>query len=508
MTFTNISLTLYFLSDDLDAGQSRTQVINGQYIVKDSVTIKKQLLNGLKPSSNQVTLQLEKSCSSIESIIKTDGDIKAVLKDGNTFVFTGYLSTNLSWTVTQNGQQALSVTIEDIGTRLLSKTFIDSGYHLFNCTAHNAISAVCNKAGVYVSAEYFHIETQITKVVDSSAKCQDIITQILYELGYVYYFDNLGELRVFKVDCTSTDNLPVYDKDSLYVVSDKAISLSKKIRTYKSARVEYTALATVQDYLIYRNTTDSDDSHPYCNLELEGGQYFDGTEIYSDQEWQEETEDVFREDALIEACNASSETDIIGSNNIVSVSDVRQDFTADDSTVTSTITGAGGPYIKILAHNRDIDTHHITKLDAYATVIYEKSTNIVRTDSIALTSDDSDTRLDETLEYVHTQAQAQNHANLLGQYNRYCNSQYTFYSKQLIALGSIIKLHDNIFSGLKVNVMVIASSQSDSTDIVTYTAIGISVFDLTEKMYGTEKKTKEISPLRKAQEENRHMRLQ
>jgi hypothetical protein len=97
--------------------------------------------------------------------------------------------------------------------------------------------------------------------VDGSATCGELLDQLVYELGHVHYFDALGHLRLFKVDCTSTENLPTLDKDDLVVVGGKAITLSKKIRQYKSARVSFTRLGTAGDYLVYRNTTGRGDGH-------------------------------------------------------------------------------------------------------------------------------------------------------------------------------------------------------------------------------------------------------
>ena len=104
-----------------------------------------------------------------------------------------------------------------------------------------------------------------------------------------------------------TENAPTYDKEKLRMVDRKVVSLSKKLRTYSGARVAYTELASADNYLVYRNTTGQDSEHPYCNLELQAGEYFDGTEIYTAQEWSEAQADTFREPALIGAVNAASD---------------------------------------------------------------------------------------------------------------------------------------------------------------------------------------------------------
>ena len=483
MIIENPTLTLTFVSNDLEAGHQSTQVINDNSIIRGSITFAYQLLNGLKSSSNQVSLQLEKDCASIEDIIATEGDIKAVLADGENLLFTGYLSTNYSWRVTQTGKQALGITLEDVGTRLLGKAFIPSGNHLFNCTASAAIGAICASAGISVSESCLTIDDMVTKTVDSSLSCKDILDKMLYELNRVYFFDAAGKLCLFNIDCTTTEGIPTLDKEDLYVVGGKAISLSKKIRQYKSARVSFTRLGTTSNYLIYRNTSGRDEGHPYCYMKLEAGEHFDGSEIFSPAEWDDAQSDTFREPALIQSCNANSEITLVGSNEIIALSNVTVEFTAQSGSVTCSITEAGGPYIKIEVHNSGSLPYYITRMDAYADIIYTKDTHIIRTGDIAITGDASDNLLSEELEFVHTQELASAHANLLSQYHRYSNAVYSFYAKQDITPGTIIRLVDNAFSGLEVTVLVTAKTYTDGREVIQYTALGISVFDLTAETY-------------------------
>ncbi len=478
MNINNPSLVLNFLGEDLPSGHSTSQTISSRYIVNNSIKFHYQLMNGLKSSSNQVALELSKDCPATEDIISTDGDVEVILQDESTPLFSGFLSTNFSWTLAQSGEQVLKITLEDKSVRLLSKPFIESGYHLFNCSASNAIQAICVAAGLTVSSAAISITDEITKVVDSSVSCKDILDQMLYELGYVYYCDSLGELRFFKIDCASVEGIPVLDKTKLYTSGGTAIKLSKKIRQYRSVRIGFTELGTADNYLVYRNTTGQDDSHPFCNLGLAPGEHFDGLEIYTAAQWAEETADEFREDALVEACNAESETAIVGSNKIISVSNVARDATKG-SDITVDIDAAGGPYIRILAHNRGSETEAITRLDAYASILYEKSNNIVRT---GISGNTTDSLYSEDLSYVHSRTLATRFANLLCQYHAYSNSQYTFYSAEDLSCGDIVNLRDNLHSGLNVNVLIFAKKVTYG-DVNEYTAIGISVFDLNRDVF-------------------------
>ena len=477
------SLTLTFLGGDLEAGHSLVQTIGEQHIARRSITFHQQLLSGLKSASNQVDLLLDKACPASEDIIATEGDVKAVLADGTETLFTGYLSTSYNWMLTDSGKQALAITIEDTGTRLLGKAFIESGRHLFYCTASEAIEAICTRAGITVSPDCISLTSPVTRGVDGSVTCGELLDQLVYELGCVYFFDELGHLRLFKMDCTSTENLPTLDKDDLVVVGGKAITLSKKIRQYKSARVSFTRLGTAGDYLVYRNTTGRGDGHPYCYLKLEGGAHFDGSEIYTQGEWTEAQTDSFRTPALIEACNAASEIDIVGSSDIIAVSHVRTEITAESGYITASIAEAGGPYLQVAAHNNGTLAYHITRLDAYADIIYVRDTNIVRTADSVYEGESSDNLLSEELSFVHERTLAQEHANLLGQFHRHAGSQYTFFSAVDLRCGSLVRLIDDAFSGLNVSALVTARTFTDESAVYRYEAVGISAFDLSAPAY-------------------------
>ncbi len=479
----NPQLTLTFLGGDLEVTHPTVQTIGEEHIARRSITFHQQLLSGLKSSSNQVDLLLDRTCPAIEDIIATEGDVKAVLTDGTGTLFTGYLSTSYSWTLTDRGTQALAITIEDTGTRLLGKAFVESGRHLFHCPAGEAVGAICARAGITVSPSCIFLTPTVTRSVDGSITCRELLDQLVYELGCVYFFDELGKLRLFKVDCTSTEALPSLAKDKLVVVGGRAITLGKKIRQYKSARVSFTRLGTASDYLVYRHTSGRGDGHPYCYLKLEGGSHFDGSEIYTEAEWTEAQADSFRTPALIEACNAASEIDIVGSGRIIAAANVRTEFTAESGYITANIAAAGGPYLEVAAHNNGTLAYHVTRLDAHADIIFERDVNVVRTADAQLAAETSDNVIGEELSFVHERTLAQEHANLLGQYHRHAGSSYGFFSAVDLPCGSLVRLVDDAFSGLNVAVLITARTFTDESAVIAYEAVGISAFDLSAPAY-------------------------
>ena len=106
MKLTEPSLVLTFLGNDLEPGHSTTQTIDYSWLVNRSAELSRQLLNGLKSSSDQVGITLFRKCPSVEDIIATEGNIKVQVYDDTTLKFTGFLSTNYQWTLTDHGEQA------------------------------------------------------------------------------------------------------------------------------------------------------------------------------------------------------------------------------------------------------------------------------------------------------------------------------------------------------------------------------------------------------------------
>ena len=481
MKLTDPSLILEFLGNDLEPGHSTTQTLGDTELVRGSFQFKEQRLNGLKSSSDQVTLQIRARCSSTEDIIATDGDIKAVLKDGDTPLFTGYVSTRFSWSVTANGEQAINITLESVGTRLFDNAFIETGKHFFDCSASAAIYTVLAPLGISIrSGDERLVLQNVKKVVEAGETCRQILDQLLYECNAVYYFNAVGEFCIWQITADTT-GAQTYDSDNLMMVGKKVVSLSKQLRTYKGARVAYDELAQASNYLIYRNTTGQGSGVPYCNLVLAPGYYWDGAEMFTPAEWSAATADTFREPTLIGAVNAASESSIVGSGEIVNISNLTQRVDKN-AAITFSAEIVGGPYFKMLAHNTSGSySAAITRLDLSADITYVKSHGVIRTQIDG--SSDNKTTLEEELSWIHDKDNASLHANLLAQYHKSAGAAYTFYTKENIVLGSVIKIHDNVYSGLNVYVLVTARQSTDKDDVYTYTAVGISSFDLSEQAY-------------------------
>ena len=467
----NPSLILTFTANDLEAGHESVQTVTGDDLLTRSISIEHRLLDGLKPSSDKAQLSIRKGAAVAEDIIRTEGDIHAVLMDGMETLFTGYVSTNFSWSVTDYGEETLSITLEDVGTRLLEKSFIAEGFHLFQCEAYRAVEAIAERAGITISPDSQRPTAAVVRSVEGDESCKELLNELLYELGYVYAFDEHGEMYLHKVSVTTLSGIPTVDSSSLVSVGGTAVSLKKKIRHYRTARISFQRLGEADDYLVYRDTTGQGDGHPYCYHELDGGEHFDGTENYTP------SSDETRTPAYIEAINAASETEIVGSREIVAVTGIRTVFTAASGSINASCELAGGKYIKVHAANTGRTPAYLTRLDAYGSILYVKDENAVIASGGALTEDEGST-LKEEMSWLHDGESAKAHANLLASYHRNAGSEYTFTSFLDLAPGSVVHLEDDVFTGLSVNVLIVSKVTTDESDVYQYGAVGVSIFNL------------------------------
>ena len=475
MTYENPKLVLTFLGDDLEEGHSTVQTIDDSWIVNRSIIPSLQHLNGLKSSSDQYSITLFRRCPSVEDIIATEGNIKAKLYVGETVKFTGFISTSYSWAVTDHGEQALVLTIESIGTRLFSQPFLETGYYFFDCPASAAVYNLINPLGLTIrQGDERKIVQPVRREAEAGKTVRDLIDSLFYECNAIYWFNADGELCIEKINADTTSALLV-DSSHLFHLRGAAISLSKALRTYKGARVRYTDTGTADNYLVYRNTSGQDQRYPYCHLKLGAGEWYDGAEIYTDQEWTAATADQFREPTLISAVNAGSESSIVGSGNIIAISNAAQNVVCE-SGITVSIESVGGKWFKITAHNTTNADKYITRMDLYASIVYEKNHGVIRTqiDGPA----DGKSLLEEELSWIHDKDNAQKHANLLAQYHKSCGAVYTFYSDLSLTLGSVIELNDDVFSGLDVFVLVYAAKGLTDSELIEYKAVGVSTFNL------------------------------
>ena len=451
MNISNPSLVLTYTADN------STATIGNQYILKDSIQFTQQMLNGIESSSSSVQISLDRNCPEIANILNAESDIKAVLRDGSTVLWTGYLSDGFSWVVNKSGTSSLKLKIEDAGSKLLEKPFIrgERAQYLDN-TGSAIIETICSAAGITVSSSVPTIITPVKRVVKEGEKCKDLLRSLCFELGFVYYFEADGKLNLKKIDCTSVSGIPVLDKDDLYVEGDKGLQLEKKVRQYKSASLSFKEYTTKTGVLVYKAISGQTDGYPDCKIQLEAGDKYPGPEISS---------------SVYDAKDLESGAEVVYLTNVVGEIGWK-----DGGAGTATIVKQNGAIsIGVLVTCTTSGT--LSKLQATGDIVIA-SANSEASQGEVLSSDESDNCYTRDLQWIHRSTDAEPIANMVVDFFKYCNRQFSFRTKTDLACGSLVNVTDNLFSSLSVNLLIYAKEYSDKTDVITYKAYSVSPFSL------------------------------
>ena len=459
MKYNSPKLTLTFKN-------GATYEISDSYLIKDSISISSTLMKDLRPSSSRCSLRVSRDYPNIEQIIGYNDTIKATLKDGDSYIFTGYLSSKFNYRVTEHGAQVVDFTIEDIGTRALEVMFSPSNGNgkLVNGKSDTIISSILNTAGITEATNSVKPSVDIVKNIEPSTTCKQALDDIMFECGYVYTFNEMGQ---FVSKSISTDSTPVktINSENLYSNGSDAISVSKSAIQYKQSRIKYETLATKNNTLVYQDISGRDEGHPYANIELQGG-YAYPSQLPIDNHTTEEL------------TSYTDATDLEQGFKIYYIDNVQGSMIwTGGSGVSYNIEKSAPTQLSVLVKNEGASATRITRLEAKADVCYVKSTDVIVS---------GDTDVDEKIfeyecSYIHDKTNASRLASLISQYYTNSNINYSFYTDEDIELGSVIQLTDNVHSGL--NASVIVTSKSITKDnVYAYGGVSLTPFDLSAEV--------------------------
>ena len=459
MKYENPTLTLLF-------NNGATYTVTNEYLIKDSISISSTLMKDLRPSSSRCSLRVSRDYPNIEQIIGYNDTIKATLKDGDSYIFTGYLSSKFNYRVTEHGAQVVDFTIEDIGTRALEVMFSPSNGNgkLVNGKSDVIISSILTTAGIIEATNSVKPSVDIVKNIEPSTTCKQALDDIMFECGYVYTFNEMGQFVSKPISTTSTP-VKTINSENLYSNGSDAISVSKSAIQYKQSRIKYETLATKNNTLVYQDISGRDEGHPYANIEVQGGYAYPSQLTVDDH-------------TIEELTSYTDATDLEQGFKIYYIDNVQGSMVwTGGSNISYNINKSAPTQLSVLVKNEGASATRITRLEAKADVCYVKSTDVI----ISGNTDVDEKIFEYECSYIHDKTNASRLANLISQYYTNSNINYSFYTDEDIELGSVIQLTDNVHSGL--NASVIVTSKSITKDnVYAYGGVSLTPFDLSAEV--------------------------
>lgn len=468
MTIKNFfdSNTLQLLVYKLDGSLFLTFDYND--IIKESIKCTDNLMSSINSGSCSIAISVKDS-EKVDSLLAYNGELKVTLSSNNIVAFKGYLSNKTSLSVNSYGIPSVSLTLEDIGTKLFKKELYPDSLvdHYFTGTLKDFVELIKTQLGglEYSSTEIANETRTISSLISSSSTIETLLKQVCLELGYVYYF-NAGVLTFFKIPTDATSSQTV---SSFAMNGTTAINVSKEIRKYKTCRVQTEVYENASNVLIYRDNSGGSDSGN-CEVEIKGKSHYP---TLSDT----------GEPAQYEA------NDIESGKEIISISNLKPLVKYTGGKVTNTITQNGSKTITVDLYNDSTATAKVTRLECRADVVRVASTEVVKT-SIATESQESDNVYELNCSWIHTKADCETIAKTIGSYFNYCDTKYTFYVRddettyssspfRSGLVGKVITLKEDSISGLDVLVLVTGAVYNTNANYTQYTAVGYSKFNMT-----------------------------
>jgi len=379
---------------------------------------RQKLHKGLKPAISTASFKVV-DITTANKFNTTSADIPCkITKDGSLW-FKGLVRKKYRNNI-KSTLRDFEVEIVDKGIELKKKideSFAYGGYKLSdpNNKSNSLLHQIFYKAG-FEDAElnFFAIDKTIDFFVVERVekkRYDEEIQKLLFEYGYVYYFDESGICNLYDLFPTSITAPTITDAD-LY----EYLNFSKVEHQYEAVRVVYYEHVTKNDILVFVDTSGGDQTNK-CNITLAAGEYYPAN---SDQHATYCTYKVDDYDVLI-VQNATLE--------ITQTGVTTQIFTPLFKRAQLKLYSSGGGTI--------------TKLDIRGDATLIDKNNEIRVLQYVVT--DSDKIEDIKTEYIGAKTDADRLANGIADYYRYSDFMYEFKGEGY-EIGEYYTLSDDIMS--------------------------------------------------------------
>lgn len=531
MRIYNPYLRLTFTEDNSNTKTSSIQL--------DSIQMSEQLLNDdLSSSSNTVQLNLvPDETTLIDDILGTDRDIKAKLYDGDPDepdaipLFTGYVSDSFSWAINQSGEDVFQLRLEDVGSRVLNKSWSNEEDVMVRMTLQNLVTEIATKAGnaftvTWDSSVSSSIKSSLViNRFDGSKTIQDIMDEVCFEFGLVYYFNADGNMVIRTMDITSNASYDIYSTGNhtylLYTENGNAITFSRKARQYSQAKVKFSTLEDSTNEIPIFDVTDT--------VQVQSGHWWDGAD-HSESIYEQTLDDFFQSGKTYytesggvytaatvtvgdpvptspiyyEYAGTLSQVDMVDlekGKDIIYVypSEIHPNLTNQTTSYTynnidyvAAPTGFSNSKWTIRQHSNsgklDVLIDNTQSATSVFYTAFKATGRIIRKISEAnvikaaegLVSN-SDVTFTYEAQWIHDRTLASNLADLLNKWYLYCGMSYTFYSKDSFPLGSMVQVNENLWSETVDKLLLMSRSYTMNgqyTGLYKYTARAVSPFNL------------------------------
>lgn len=376
--------------------------------------------NKLKQADNSARFQCVFTSDLADFLkLNINNDIEVQITEGNTDVFFGYVRKTVSFTKTQVNEP---ISIEVVSPSYLLEKPVPYAKAYLNKTLEEILVDILTAAGVEAVGDCSALSYSpqiITIEKDSDYK--SVITEMLYEYGYVWDFDNSGYFQIY----------PLFDIPEHSAITNTfngvnsldEINITASERVYDSVRASYNNVKEYQDALIFRDTSNSGSEGAGTCL-----QPVDPTKFFLNEKYN-----------YLDADSDKGE--------VVYIDTIRPDVVADSTSISWDARAVEmdpgkdnygkplGKQICFTAYNSSANVHNFTRIDFYGHAF-------IATSEVEIRSYGERKAQDIKLSFISEKVKAEEFAAKVSAWQRFANNEITVKSISNYPIGSFVKVTD------------------------------------------------------------------
>ncbi len=451
----------------LTAGNETTEIFP-----KDNITIPRGNINeNLQHEESRCTFSISYDELVLRLLIQYK-EIAAVVTNNDTPVFTGQISSDLSWT--DNGRpepmDEIQLVIKD-NTYLLDKK-TESDFALINTTLSQIITSICSVCGVTVNPSENLPDTAVRAFVLNRAESYlEGLLNVLYEHGYTFTFDEAGRFSLIDISGESENTLSLTESELL-----TGLNWSKSQNQYDKIKVSYATLTKKENEQVYWEGNGLDAENHVNPIVLRPGQYYPYEsdpveEARSGQVYQTFSTgyaESYKTYSGEKRYRRSQKTSLLYTEN----HSVVQDW---DSGITLNRTGYSYCSASVRLLNGSNQDKNLYQLAIRADAWY-------RQDGSSVTLGSGQKSFDYETRFLFDSEQAQNFAGILSRY--YSRGQYKISGRieESCMAGDYVTI-DTGLSGVTAQAIVLSSTYSPETELYSVTMLTYGEVSIVSGLY-------------------------
>jgi hypothetical protein len=420
----------------------------------DSLRHVSQRHRDLKPSTDTFEFDVLYPTTALLNAVMSSNAFEFRASLDSSAIFRGWVSTDAKIEVKSKIRIPLKAYDESwMMDRKLGSTINWQSYYVYKASdlthsiVHQLMLLYGFSAGRILPTEDL---TQIDYLVaDSEERFDELVTQLLFELGWIYYFDESGNFKTETLFPADTSPTATFDDSNIY----KPLTPDRKPVQRDGVAVTYWKHDTITDALVSEETTGGDEVNK-CNVSIAAGEYYpvgsDTTDVYTD----------FRVADRELICALSPSVDA-----------------AFDSGITQSSPTFYPTKALVNFHNTSGAAKTLRQYDIIADAVVKGDKGIVR----VYNRDESHADLFEVqARFLTTYDQAAYLCSGTALYYKYSSMTYPFRSLTKVAVGALVQLDDD-FSGISQGCRVYARTttwQLNGAELYEYALEGVREYTL------------------------------